>query len=345
MSAPAGLLPGSERFWMSKRVILVLVVVVLVAGAGGYLWWRDNQDLLPDYIASGNGRIEAEEVHIATKYAGRVAEVLVNEGDMVEAGQVLARMDTGELRASLAAARAGIAQAQENVIEARAQILQRESELKFAEEELTRAQTLAAKGHISEQQADQRRTAHDIAKAVLEAARARLASTRRAVEAAEAQAELIQTQIDDSTLKAPRAGRVQFRLAEPGEVLASGGRVLTLLDLTDVYMTIFLPTDQVGRLLIGNEGRIVLDAVPQFVIPARVSFISAEAQFTPREVETRSEREKLMFRVKVKIAPDLLRAHIDRVRTGLPGVAYVMLGDGNAWPARFAVNLPSADGQ
>ncbi len=330
---------------MKKSLVVFLLVAVIAAGAAGYLWWRSNQDQLPDYIASGNGRIEAEEVHVATKYAGRVADVLVNEGDRVEAGQVLAHMDTGELRASLAAANASIAQAQENVIEARAQIVQRQSELKYAEQELQRAQTLVAKGHISEQQADQRQTDRDTAKATLEAAQARLASTQRAVEAAQAQAELIQTQINDSTLTAPRAGRVQYRLAEPGEVLASGGRVVTLLDLTDVYMTIFLPTDQIGRLLVGNEGRIILDAVPQYVIPATVSFISAEAQFTPRQVETRSEREKLMFRVKVKVAPELLREHINQVRTGLPGEAYVMLGGGADWPERFAANLPPVDGQ
>jgi len=330
---------------MSKRSLLIIVVVLLAAAVVGYLWWQQSQDRLPDHIASGNGRIEAEEVHVATRYAGRVAAVLVNEGDRVTAGQVLAEMDTAELRASLAAARAAIAQAEENVIEARAQIVQRESELKYADEELVRAETLVAKGHISEQLADQRRTERDTARAALEAARARLASTQRAVEAAQAQAELIQTQIDDSTLKAPRDGRVQYRLAEPGEVLASGGRVVTLLDLTDVYMTIFLPTAQIGRLLVGSEARIILDAVPQFVIPATVSFISAEAQFTPREVETRSEREKLMFRVKVKIAPELLREHIEKVRTGLPGEAYVMLGGGDAWPERFAVNLPPVAGQ
>jgi len=331
---------------MKKRSLLLLAAVVLVAaGAAGTLWWRNHQNDLPDFIASGNGRIEAEEVHVATKYAGRVAEVLVNEGDMVEAGQVLARMDTSELRAELAAAKASIAQAQENVVEARAQIIQRESELKFAEQELERADTLVKKGHISQQQADQKRTDRETAQAALDAARARLASTQAAVEAARAQAERIDTQIADSTLAAPRAGRVQYRLAEPGEVLASGGRVVTLLDLTDVYMTIFLPTGEIGRLLVGSEARIVLDAVPQYVIPATVSFISAEAQFTPREVETRSEREKLMFRVKVKIAPALLNEHIEKVRTGLPGEAYVMLGGGGAWPERFAVNLPPVAGQ
>ncbi|MGF1628575.1 MAG: HlyD family secretion protein [Kiloniellaceae bacterium] len=330
---------------MKRSYLILLVVILMVAGAFAYLWWKDRQNDLPDFIASGNGRIEAEEVQVATKYAGRVAEVLVSEGDMVEAGQVLARMDTVELRAGLAAARANVAQAEENVIEARAQIVQRESELKFAQQELDRAQALVTRGHISEQQADQRRSTRDTAQAGLEAARARLASTRRAVEAAQAEAERIETQIAESTLTAPRAGRVQFRLAEPGEVLASGGRVVTLLDLTDVYMTIFLPTAQIGRLLVGNEARIVLDAVPQFVIPARVSFISAEAQFTPREVETLSEREKLMFRVKVKIDPALLTAHIEKVRTGLPGEAYVMLGGGNDWPEHLAANLPAEAGQ
>lgn len=324
-----------------KQSYLALFGLLLAAAiATGYVWWQDHRDDLPEYIAIGNGRIEAEEVHLATKYAGRVAEVLVNEGDMVEAGQLLAHMDTAELRAELAAARASIAQAEENVVEARAQIVQRQSELKFAEQELQRAQVLVGKGHISQQQADQRQTDRDTASATLEAAQARLASTRRAVEAAQAQAERIQTQLEESTLTAPRAGRVQYRLAEPGEVLASGGRVVTLLDLTDVYMTIFLPTAEIGRLLVGSEARIILDAVPQYVIPAQVSFISAEAQFTPREVETRSEREKLMFRVKVKIDPALLTAHIEKVRTGLPGEAYVMLGGGSEWPERFAVNLP-----
>ncbi|MGD1876543.1 MAG: HlyD family secretion protein [Kiloniellaceae bacterium] len=338
---------------MKKRSIVLLLAVALVAAAAaGYVWWQNHRNDLPDYIASGNGRVEAEEVQVATKYAGRVAEVSVHEGDMVEAGQVLARMDTAELRASLAAAKASIAQANENVVEARAQIIQRESELKFAEQELTRAETLVKKGHISQQQADDKRTDRDTAMAVLDAARSRLASTLAAVEAARAQADLIEAQIADSTLTAPRAGRVQYRLAEPGEVLASGGRVVTLLDLTDVYMTIFLSTADIGRLLVGNEGRIILDAVPQYVIPAKVSFISAEAQFTPREVETRSEREKLMFRVKVKVAPELLKEHIDQVRTGLPGEAYVMLGGGSggaagdgSWPERFAVNLPPAAGQ
>jgi len=323
-----------------KKLPTILIILAVAAAGGGYYWWQQQQNSLPDNIAAGNGRIEAEEVHVAAKYAGRVAAVLVNEGDMVEAGQVIARMDTAELEASLAKAEADIAQAKEAVAEALAAIVQRESELKFAQQELDRATALLRKGHISKQSSDQKETARDTARAVLDAARARLVSSRRAVEAAEAEARRVKTQIDDSTLTAPRRGRVQYRLAEPGEVLASGGNVVTILDLTDVYMTIFLPTAQVGRVFIGSDARILLDAAPELVIPAKVSFVAANAQFTPREVETRSEREKLMFRVKVKIDPELLLLHMEKVKTGLPGEAYVLLGSNATWPDRFAVKLP-----
>ena len=324
---------------LSTGVMIVLLAGAMV-GAGGWYWWQQQQNKLPDHIATGNGRIEAEEVHVAAKYAGRVAEVLVDEGAMVEADQMLARMDTAELEASLAKSKADVARAQEAVAEARAQIAQRESELRFAQQELDRASFLVEKGHVSIERLDQRQSARDTARAALDAARAHLSSARQAVESAAAESRRIQTQIEDSVLLAPRRGRVQYRLAEPGEVLAGGGKVVTLLDLTDVYMTIFLPTAQVGRVFVGAEARIVLDAVPEYVIPATVSFVAAEAQFTPREVETRSEREKLMFRVKVKIDPALLLAHIEKVKTGLPGEAFVLLGSNAEWPERLAVKLP-----
>lgn len=175
---------------------------------------------------------------------------------------------------------------------------------------------------------------------MLEAARAHLTSNQRAVESTIAEVRRIQIRIDDFSLKAPRRGRIQYRLGEPGEVLASGGLVATLLDLTDIYMTVFLPTNQVGRVFIGSEARIILDTAREYIIPATVSFVADEAQFTPREVETRSEREKLMFRVKVKIDPVLLLAHIGKIKTGLPGEAFVLLGHNSTWPERLAVNLP-----
>ncbi|WP_103222593.1 HlyD family secretion protein [Roseibium marinum] len=321
--------------------VLFPVLLLLAAVGGGSYWWYVNRDRLPDEIAYGNGRIEAETVQIATKNGGRVLEVLVDEGDLVEEGQLLARIDTDELQSSLAGAKANVAAARDLVASTRALAAQRESELKYAAQALQRSQTLVAKGHISQQEADQRQTAKETAEAALAAAQAQFNNAGSLVEAARAEVNRIGTLIEEAELKAPIAGRVQYRLAEPGEVLSVGGRVITLLDLAHVYMTIFLPTTEVGLVYIGAEARIVLDAAPGYVIPANVSFVAADAQFTPREVETRTEREKLMFRIKISIPAELLKEHIEKVRTGLPGVAYVMMAPGTAWPADLAVHLPS----
>ncbi len=123
-------------------------------------------------------------------------------------------------------------------------------------------------------------------------------------------------------------------------MLGAGGRVATLLDLGDVYMTVFLPAADAGTLPIGAEARLVLDPIPQFTIPAAVSFVAPEAQFTPKTVETHDERADLMFRVKLQISPLLLKQHEQQVKTGVRGVAYVRVRQAAAWPDGLAVKLP-----
>lgn len=316
-------------------------MLLAVAIAGGiFAWLYFQQPALPDAFPSGNGRIEATEVDVATKWAGRVKEVLTNEGDLVDAGQVVARMDTATLEAQLRQAEAQVKQARDAKASVAALVSQRQSELAFAERDLDRSLELTTKGFISKQEADLKRTKQETASAAVVAAKAQLIEAESAIQAAIAATDGLRTEIADGTLKAPRLGRVQYRLAEPGEVLAAGGKVLTLLDLSDVYLTLFLPETVAGRVALGAEARLVLDAVPNLVIPAQVSFVAAKAQFTPKAVETRTEREKLMFRVKVQIPPDLLRQHLSQVKTGLPGVAYVRLDPNAPWPAALQVKLP-----
>src|SRR5581483_9092846 len=145
--------------------------------------------------------------------------------------------------------------------------------------------------------------------------------------------ESITVDINDATLISPRDGRVEYRVAQPSEVLSAGGRVLNLVDLGDVYMTFFLPTAQAGRVAMGADVRLVLDAIPQLVIPAKATYVADVAQFTPKTVETEEERLKLMFRVKAHIPPELLKQHIRQAKTGLPGMAYVQLDPDAEWPA------------
>lgn len=325
---------------MKKTLVIAAALLVLI-GAAGVAWWLTTRGPdLPDGIAMSNGRLEAERIDIATKLAGRIAEVLVSEGDWVENGDVLARMDAVEIEAQLRQAQAAVLEARQQAIQAQALMRQREAELTLAETDFARVKQLSTEGFTAQQRLDQQRSVLDTARAAVAAADAGITLADASISAAEAAVDRLQSLIDDSSLVAPRAGRVQYVLAHEGEVIASGGRVVTLTDLSDMYMTIFLPTEDAGRLAIGAEARIVLDAIPDYVIPADVTFVASTAQFTPRSVETASERDQLMFRVKLTVAPELLAQYQDRARGGVPGVGYVRIDETVAWPVNLEVRLP-----
>ena len=350
-----------------KTLTLLAVAAILVAG-GSYAWkqWQASHTDLG--LASGNGRIEATEIDVATKLGGRVEEILVSEGSFVQSGEPLARMQILSLQAqqkealagkdravhAVAAAKAQVALRESDYAAAQAQVAQRESELDNAQRRLARSETLTKEGASSAQELDDDRARVRGAQAALKATQAQAAAAKAAIAAAQAEVtgsdssvaaamatvQRIDVELQDSTLTAPRDGRVQFRLAQPGEVLGAGGKVLNLVDLSDVYMSFFLPETVAGRIALGSDVRIVLDAAPSMVIPAKVSFVSATAQFTPKTVETASERQKLMFRIKARIDPDLLKKHLNQVKTGLPGQAYVLAEPGAQWPAHLQVKLP-----
>ena len=326
---------SARKRWL--RVALVIAVVVGGAGAGFY-WWKHSQSQLPPGIAWGNGRIEADEIDIDTKFAGRIAEMLADEGDMVKAGQIVARMDTQDLAVSLKKAEAQVQLAQRAIDEATANVAQQTSQVLLAKQQMDRATSLAQEGYQTKEVLDQRQQQLDGANAALRAAQARVIQSQHALEASTHDVELNRVNIADNTLVAPRDGRIQYRIANIGEVLPAGGKVFAMLDISYVYMDAYLPTEAAGKLKIGADARIVLDAYPNVAIPAKVSFIATQAQFTPKAVETKSERDKLMFRIRVRIDPERLRARADAVRSGLPGVAYLRLDPAVAWPPQLQGN-------
>jgi HlyD family secretion protein len=178
------------------------------------------------------------------------------------------------------------------------------------------------------------------ASAAVVAAQSQVVESQAAIEAAAAEAERLRVDIDDGILLAPRRGRIQYRLAEPGEVLPPGGRVLDMVDLTDVYMLFYLPEAEAGKVTIGAQARLVFDALPDAVIPATIYFVESEAQFTPKTVETRTERQKLAFQVRARIDAALLKKYEPYVKIGLPGVVYVRLDPAVGWPQRLRVAIP-----
>ncbi|MEN9678026.1 MAG: hypothetical protein RIS76_3922 [Verrucomicrobiota bacterium] len=359
--------PPAAKAWWERRWLWVGVAVVGAIIA--VVTWVKTRPSGPGAgFVSGNGRIEATEIDIATKLAGRVQSILVNEGDFVKVGQSLAQMQIDVLDAqrdeaaaqsqqavtAVASAEAQVAARKSDTAATQAVVSQRLSELDAAQRRFSRTEKLYKSGAATVQEFDDIRATVHGAEAAVTAAEAQVAAAQSAIKAAQAQVAgansgvtaseatiaRVEADIEDSQLKSPRDGRVQFRVAQPGEVLAAGGKVLNLVDLSDVYLTFFLPETVVGKVELGGDVRVILDSAPEYVIPATISFVASVAQFTPKTVETASERQKLMFRVKAQISRELLQKHLKVVKTGLPGVAWLKTDLTAQWPANLEIRLP-----
>jgi HlyD family secretion protein len=335
---------------VQRSLIIVVAAVVLVGGgAGGYYAWRQYEaSQLPAGIVSVNGRVEATQVDISTKIPGRVIEIVPHEGDLVSPGEVVARIDTSETSAQLHQAQASAELARRTLVTRQAEVANDEAQQELANEEMRRTATLVEKGWSTHELYDQRQQKLKSAGAALRAAQSQVDEARSAVRTADARVEELQAVVDDSTIKSPVQGRVQYRLVEPGAVLPPGGKIATVIDLNDVYTTVFLAAPDAGRLKVGmdpDSARLVVDAYPGYVFPASVSFVAPESQFTPKTVEVQSEREQLYFRVKLQKPPGVLKGMEDAIKSGLRAVAYVKLDRSAEWPARLAVKLPPSDEQ
>ncbi|MGA7327760.1 MAG: efflux RND transporter periplasmic adaptor subunit [Rhodomicrobium sp.] len=295
---------------------------------------------LPEGIAKTNGRIEATEIDVAPKYAGRLESVFVDEGDEVKAGQVVAIIKSPEYEAQLRTAQANVLVAKSTLASAEATVEQRRADKVYAQNDLERGKPLVQQGWLTKQAFDQRVDKADAAQAALDAAEKQRDAARSLVISTEAQADQTSSIIADLTLLSPRDGRVQYRIHRSGEVVNAGTRILQILDLNDVYMTIYLPSAQAGRLQLGDEARMILDPYPDLVIPANVSFVATEAQFTPKPVETAQEREKLIFRIKLQVDPKVLSKYHAAVKTGIRGMGFVRTNPAASWPENLAVKLP-----
>jgi HlyD family secretion protein len=328
----------------NRKWVILAVVAVAVAAFVGFRAWKSAQTRLPEGIASGNGRLEAQLVDTTAKEALRVKEILVNEGDVVQPGQVLVRLDTVTLESELAEAQAGVAAAQEQLAVAKAAIARKTAEIQLAQTEAARSQNLVKEKAGSQRELDVRRATVKTTTAGRAEEVARLRVATEQVDVAQAKVATIRTRIDDATLRSPVIGRVLYRLAEPGEVLGPGGKALTLVNLQDVYMEMFLPSEQAAALKLKDEARFTVDYEPNRAVAGFVSFVSPEAQFTPKEVETKSEREKLMFRVKIQVPRALVLHYIEGIKTGVRGVGYVKVKDSAQWPEWLERNLVRVEG-
>ena len=314
-----------------KKSVIVMVLVLLAGILIFYLYINKDKNAVPQGFVMGNGRLEATEVDIATKLAGRLTEVLVKEGDFVDKDQIVAKIDASTLQALLKQAEAEVKRAKQ----ARETALSRVEGIRvkrdLALKELERSKTLFAKNIFTQQEHDRNQTVKETYDAEYAAAKSLIVETEGAIESAVAQTERLKTEINDCLLRSPIKGQVLSRLAEPGEVLPNGGKVLTIIDNTDIYMNVYLSEQYAGIIPLSGDAKVVLDAIPDRQFLARVAYVSEKAQFTPKEVETTEERQKLVFRVKIRFQ----EFNDPRLKPGMPGVAYIRLNPSAKWTELF----------
>ena len=407
----------------SYYILIALILAVAVAFAV-YMNYKRTADTTPEGFASSNGRLQLQNIDVASLRAGRVSQVLVHEGDLVEKGTPLVTLSSEELdtqlqgaeaaksqaeaaksqaegrksQAQAAKARAegavtramgtekraegGYARTQGGVTQADAVIAAKKAQLQIALDNLNNTKALRKDDLVSIAELQQREQAYQAAKAEVLAAQAAkaqaaaggteaqagiaeaqsgIAEAKAAV--AEAQAGINQAQAginqaqaginqaqsqinrvksiqSDMYVRAPQAGRVEYRIVEVGNVIAPGSKVVTLVDPNDVYLEIFLPTDSSNQVQIGSPARIVLDGI-KAVLPAKVSFVANQSQFTPKSVETKNEREKMMYRVKLSLDPQVASRYQTLLKGGMTAQGYVQLDPSKAWSKDLQVNMPS----
>ena len=323
---------------MSKQTTLKwiywTIVIVVVGGFGffGYQSWEASRLALPKGISSGNGRVEAELVQIATKEPLRVKEIRVDQGAAVHLGEVLVVMDTTTLEAQKQETEQNVAAIREQEAIIKATIARSKALIELAKIEVDRSKNLVGRRAGSQRELDLRRTALQTASASLQEEEAKLRTIEQDVKVAQAKVAEIQTRVNDATLKSPIEGRVLYRLVEVGDVLAAGGKALTLVDLADAHLEIYVPSDEAAFLKIGAEARVVMDYCPAVALPAYVSFVSPQAEFTPGHVDRPIEQERLALRVKLRVPKEIVESNIEMVKTGLGAVGYVRANESVQWP-------------
>jgi len=310
---------------MNKRIGISLLIAAVAAFGVWLAWGRDGG---PAAGITASGTVEATDANLGFLVPGRVAEVRVVEGDRVQAGAELARLDTRELDAQREAARADVEAAEAALAELRAGARTQEisgaeagvrsavRRAEEAEDNAARARTLFEGGAISRQAldraeseqaaaraaADQAREALDLLREgpreeVLRVGRARLAQAEARLASAEAARA-------NAVILAPFEGVVTVRHREPGEAVSPGAPVLTLLDTDDRWVRIYVREDRLGGVRLGAGATIVSDTYPDRVVQGEVVFIGSEAEFTPRNVQTAEERTRLVYPVRVRITGD-----------------------------------------
>lgn len=298
---------------LTVTIILCIIIAISFFVYKNFIKEQDNN------LIKGNGRIEAREVAVSAKFGGKIVQLDTNEGDEVKKDQLLAVIDSRSLEAEIEAQKAKENEILKQISAIDAEINATKSDIKFYEKELERTKTLMKKNFASQLELDKNINALDKVKAKLNSLYANKKSLQASQKSLLAAIKAQEINLADMKIYSPIDGVILYKLVENGEMIANGGRMFIMYNPNDLYMTIYMPAEKAGQIKLGDKATIKLDAYPDKSFPATVTFVAENAEFTPKEVETQKERQKLVFRVKLSLDNNLNR----EAKPGMPGDGYI----------------------
>jgi HlyD family secretion protein len=328
---------------MKKKIIPILVILVVLAAV--FLYFRNRSPVDPDRIRV-SGNIEMTEAEVSFKIPGRVEERLVAEGESVTAGQVVARLDSRELvqekalrQAQVGSAQAALAELQagsrtEEIAQAQALLERAQADRERAQVEFERQKRLYQREVISTREYDLARTTHDGAEARVREAREYLAlvkkgprrekidQARASLRASEQVLAQAQTRLEYTVAVSPLSGIVLSKNIEPGEVVSAGTPVVTVGEVSQVFLRAYINETDLGRVKVGQKVKVTTDTFPGKSYEGHISFLAPQAEFTPKNIQTQKERVKLVYRIKVEIPNPKME-----LKPGMPADGEILLNE------------------
>lgn len=315
-----------------KRVSIVAFILAVLVGASAFFYFRLQPDPQPGQLVYGSGRIEADEVRLASEVPGRLVEFRLREGETLRAGELIARIDPVdfELQARQAAAQREVTSRSATQIDAQIHLAAHHAET--AQRDLARYETLRRQGWVTLPQIEARRNAYRAAADQVIVLRQQRAQADAQTDAAAQSLSLARERLGRTRIRAPLSGSVLERLAEPGEVVVAGQPIAVIADITRVRLRIFVSETDLGRLRLGAPAHLRVDAFPDRTFEARVARVDAQAQFTPRDVHMQDERARTVYGVTLEAA------NSERLlKPGMPADAWILWDAARAWPERLVV--------
>lgn len=312
---------------MKRTSWISSLAALLVVSAGSYaLYLASAGRELPAGIVYGNGHIEAREIRVASEVAGRISELLLEEGDRIEAGSVVARIDPEAGLDRLRAARAEARAYRELAASLSGQIDTWEHHLEVANRQLERVRELATSNAASRRDIEVAENGVAEARAQLTTLQQQYAAVEAQAAAAEAKVSLAESQLGKTTVTTPIAGTVLIRAAEEGEILAAGQPIGIVADLDQLELKVYVSGAVLSRIQLGDPAKIRVDGIAA-TFEARVSRVDDYAQFTPRDVHLPEERIRMVYGVTLSLEnPD------GRLKPGMPADAWIRWDEQVVWP-------------